>query len=218
MKKTFYAAFVFAAISLTSCGGEEVTETTNETEETQEITSESYELVNESSSLNWRGAWVVPGEDGQMMEVKNHVGTVNFNEGYAHVEGDAVTADFVIDMNSISNDDLAEDPEQKEKLENHLKDETFFKVEDFMAAKAHIKSIEGGMAHLVISVAGVEMENKVPVTTSTNGDEMTIEGEFTMDFSSLEMPMTMPNPEKLEDGHINPEFGFTVKAVFNKKA
>jgi hypothetical protein len=223
MKKTFYAAFIFAAFGMTACGeqtenAEETTE--EETTEVEEVTTENYSLNAEESSLEWRAAWVMPTEDGALEEAKHHTGTINVTDGSVAVTGEEVKGDFNIDLTSIEVTDLG--PEDgKGNLEAHLmgKDEEkdpnhFFNTNEYTTAKVHVKEVVDGMAHVVLSVIGIEVEQKVEVETSMEGDKMMMHGEFDFDMSELGFAMTEPNPE---EGNINPTIGFKLHLVLDKQ-
>lgn len=205
MKKKFYAIFAIAALGMVSCGGSEE----NVEQEVKAAPAEKeYTLLTEESSLSWKGGWIVPGEDGEMMEVKNHNGTVRFAEGSVTTNADGVTGVFVIDMSTISSDDLADEPEEKEKLEGHLMADDFFKVEDFPNVAVSLNSITNGVADVTINVIGVEINKQFAVDMSEEGSKRHMHAEFSVDFSALGMPMTMANPEKPEEGNVNPEVDF----------
>jgi polyisoprenoid-binding protein YceI len=64
----------------------------------------------------------------------HHNGTVRFREGELTVEAGRLTsASFALDMNSITNEDLA-DPQWNAMLIRHLRDEDFFAVDRFPTA------------------------------------------------------------------------------------
>ena len=61
-----------------------------------------------------------------------HTGTVNLSKGWVIVENDTLKSGLLVfDMNSIINTDI-ESPEWKLKLENHLKNEDFFRCGFFL--------------------------------------------------------------------------------------
>jgi len=219
MKKTIYAAFVFAALGLTSCGGGETSDaemSENKTEESNENTEKemptTYKLVGDESKLGWKGTWIAPtGEDGAMEEQKNHTGTVQFTEGSLTKDGDNVTGGFTIDMTTIENTDLTE-ADGKPKLEGHLASEDFFNVEQFSKAKVMLNGMKDGMADITIDVMGMTMNETIPMSLTEENGAMMLTGEFDVDFSALEFGMFSPNPEKPEEGNIDPNLSFNVKA------
>ncbi len=219
MKKAAYAAFMVAAIGLTSCGGSEETEVVV----VDEVTSSEYTLNAEETKLEWRAAWVIPAEDASLTEDEHHTGTIKITDGSVTSTGDDIVGDFNIDLTSIEVTDL-EPEEGKGSLEAHLmgkkedKDPNhFFNTNEFTTAKVHLKEIVDGMAHVVLSVMGIEIEQKVTISTSTEGDKMMMHGEFPMDFTALNWRMAAPNPEKPEGGNVSPVVNFHLHAVLDKK-
>lgn len=215
MKKTIYAAFVFAALGLTACNsGEEMKEESTENKEVKVETVE-YNLVASESKLDWRGVWVAPGEDGEMQEMKDHKGYVKFSEGSVTKTGEEVSGSFTIDMTTITNEDLGEE-DGKTKLEGHLKSEDFFNVAKYATADVKLKSIENGDANIVINVLGMKIEESVPVMTKMKDDKMMLMGDFTIDFEKLGFKMFTPNPEKPEEGNISSKIEFSLNVVMKK--
>lgn len=229
MKKTIYAAFVFAALGLTACNSGEEASTNDETQaenKEEKVEVVKYTLNSQESELEWRGSWVAPGEDGEVQEMKSHEGTVQISEGMATVEGDDISGSFTVDMTTISNEDLAGEEGKKKGLESHLmgtfedkeeKNKDFFQTQKYATVDVTLKSIKDGNANLVLNIMGMEMEKSVPVTTKTKGDKMMINGDFTIDFTPLELQGMQPNPEKPEQGNVNPKVDFTLNVVMNKK-
>lgn len=213
MKKTMYAALIFAAFGMTACGGQEVEDTTAQEETSAPV---SYTLNADESELEWRGSWVVPTEDGGMQEAKDHTGTVAIKSGDVTVDGDNITGTFMVDMNTIVVTDLEEE-DGKGKLEGHLRADDFFNVGEYANVSVVLNGVENGVADLAITVMGITLNENVPVETKMEGDKMMMHGEFTVDFAALEMPMTQGNPEKPEDGKVNSAIDFHLHAVLNKK-
>ena len=226
MKKTIYAAFVFAALGLTACNsGEETKEESTENKE-EKIEVVNYSLVASESKIDWRGAWVAPGEDGEMMEMKSHEGTVDISQGSVKVKGDDISGSFKIDMTTITNEDLAGAEGKKKSLESHLKgtiedkeekNKDFFQTQKYATVDVKLKSIKEGDATLVLSIMGMDIEQTVPVMTKIKGDKMMINGDFTIDLSPLKLQGMQPNPEKPKEGSVNSKIDFTLNVVMNKQ-
>lgn len=215
MKKTIYAAFVFAALGLTACNsGEETIEETTENKE-EKVETVEYSLVASESKIDWKGTWVAPGEDGEMQEMKNHTGYVELSDGSLTKTGEEVSGSFIIDMTTITNEDLGEE-DGKGKLEGHLKSEDFFNVSEYAKATVTLKSIEDGKANIAINVLGMEMEEVIPVMTKMEGDKMMMTGDFAIDFADLGFKMFTPNPEKPEEGSISSKLDFSLDVVMKK--
>ena len=92
--------------------------------------AKSYSSVN--GIINWSGAKLA----------YDHKGTLKLQSGIFSAEGNKIkSGDFVIDMASLTNTDLASDPGKKDKLEGHLKSGDFFDVETFPTATFSITSV-----------------------------------------------------------------------------
>lgn len=88
------------------------------------VDGEKKEVKTDESKVTWRG-YKVAGE---------HAGTIALKSGFLVMEGDKLTGgEFVIDMTTITNTDIAGD--MKGKLEGHLKSDDFFGVENHPTAK-----------------------------------------------------------------------------------
>ena len=90
-------------------------------------------MVNhKNSTITWTGS--KPGED--------HSGTINIKSGKLILDhGKLVGGEFVIDMTSIKNTDI-ESEKKRGWIEEHLKNEDFFDVENFPTSKLVITSAE----------------------------------------------------------------------------
>ncbi|WP_036155969.1 YceI family protein [Maribacter forsetii] len=96
------------------------------------IDSEKKEVKVSESSVTWKG-YKVTG---------SHEGTINLKSGHLEMKGKKlIGGEFVIDMTSISNNDL-EAGKGKEKLEGHLKSADFFGVESNPTSKLTFTSVK----------------------------------------------------------------------------
>ena len=85
-----------------------------------------------SGTINWTGAKLA----------YDHKGTMNIESGVFSAEGNMIkSGDFIIDMTSLKNSDLAGDAEKQAKLEGHLKSADFFDVEKFPKSTFSITSV-----------------------------------------------------------------------------
>ncbi len=91
-----------------------------------------YKLDTQTSTVLWEGA--KPGT--------NHKGSVRVSDGNLDIkDGELLGGKFYIDMNSISNQDIAAEGMRK-KLEGHLKSADFFDVAKYPTAKFEITKVE----------------------------------------------------------------------------
>jgi len=85
-----------------------------------------------TSNVSWTGSKKVG---------SGHTGTINLSSGSIHSNnGELTGGEFILDMNSITNTDMAAG-QGKEKLEGHLKNADFFDVEKFNTAKFAITKV-----------------------------------------------------------------------------
>jgi len=106
-------------------------DTTNPTEAVK-VDGTSVGLDLSKSSLKWIGT-----------KLKGkHNGTVKIADGNIVVKDNKVVGGkFSLDMTTINNEDMKDDPTMKAKLEGHLKSEDFFNVEKFPKATFEITSL-----------------------------------------------------------------------------
>jgi polyisoprenoid-binding protein YceI len=140
------AIIAAAAIIAVSCSNgtkadEAVTGEAQEVEVTAEATD--YELV-EGSYLKWRGF--------KSYVASEHIGTIGVQAGTLAVAGNQlVGGTIIIDMNSISNEDI-EDEGKRGNLEGHLKSDAFFFVDSFPTAVFEIVEVREESADAAPSV------------------------------------------------------------------
>ncbi|WP_198931799.1 YceI family protein [Labilibacter marinus] len=94
--------------------------------------AQSYQVDTKTSKIHWEGKKIGGAHDGH----------IKFKEGSFTVKDDVIKeGNFVIDMNSITNDDIESD-EYRAKLIGHLKSDDFFGVDKY--ATAHLKVTSAG--------------------------------------------------------------------------
>ncbi len=124
-----------------------------------------------TSTLDWKATKVTGAHNGKV-SIKS--GSLNFKSG------DLVGGEFVIDMTSITCEDI-DNPEYNKKLVNHLKSDDFFSTSKFKTAKLVIKSarlgkgghfdVEGdltikGITKPIMFKANVERKDKTATATA----------------------------------------------------
>ena len=209
MKKIYFAAIAFAAISLTSCGGAEV-ETPTEVAVAEEVT---YNVDSEATTLEWRGSKMKDG-----VEDHAHKGTVAVSEGMIVKKGDDfVRGKFTIDLTSMQVTDLfvgvdgETDPTQINNLLGHLSTADFFNLEEYKSAGVVVNSMTGDNMNVTLSVLGQEKTFDVPVTVSVAGDKMMAEGKFTVDMAGILPSVASEGPE-----YVSSLVEFDLNLVMNK--
>ncbi len=137
--KFFITALSLGLLSAVSCGKDKpVTNEVSEVETTQDGTM--YQVDTQESHIEWKGFKVFKSEN------TSHFGTIRFESGEITMkDGMLESGKFVADMNSLENEDLKNDAEQKAKLEGHLKSGDFFEVETYPTATYEITKVTSGV-------------------------------------------------------------------------
>ncbi len=178
------AAFGFFAASCSNTG--EAVEA-NEAQEviTPEETSATYVVSTEGDEVKWVGFKTITGDQ--------HNGTIQVTEGsFDTHNGEIVGGSFVIDMNSIANEDLPEEGDyNRAKLVGHLTSPDFFDVANHPTATFTITGItavengENGATHNIsgnLKLKGEEKNITFPATVTMTDDMISLQTpEFTID-------------------------------------
>lgn len=177
MKKYLVNAFLPAIILssvLVSCGKDKPL-TSDSTEVQTTKNGQMYVLDTMNSRIEWKGFKVLKSDN------TSHFGTIKFESGDVTVNGDKLeSGKFVADMSSLANVDLADDAEQKVKLESHLKSGDFFEVEKFPTASYEIAK----------------------VTAAENGDYNTVlDGNLTI--KGITKPVQFKANVKVDNGEVS---------------
>lgn len=132
MKKI--ALFLSAAALLAACNnpGDAEKAATTDTQAVTATEGTAYK-IDSATRITWTG----------FKPTGKHDGTFKVSEGSLLVNNNALTGgSFTIDINTLTNLDLAGDAKQKEGLEGHLKSPDFFDVQKYPTAKFEITSVE----------------------------------------------------------------------------
>lgn len=166
----------------------------------------NYSLDLSTSSLGWKGT-----------ETPDyfHTGTLKFKDGNIVMQGDQlVSGSFKIDMNSIMPND-ADLPEKKKlKLAEHLKDTSFFFVSKFPDVLVTVGGYSKGKLLTTLTVLGQEIKQEIPVKLKSKGNDLTITGNFNVDFSSLKIEGMQP--EQGSSDHIQEVIDYDLKLILKK--
>ena len=186
MKTKFLSLFAMAALftAVVSCKNENKNETeAAEAEAAVEATAEAtkYMVDKEASEIKWLGE----------KPTGTHDGVVGLESGVVRVEGEQISGSFLIDMTSITVQDLEGD--QKASLEDHLKgtvegkEGDFFNVQKFPTAAFEITGVTEGedgkkMMSGNLTLKETKKNIEFPVTYEVSGNTMTLKSEpFTID-------------------------------------
>ena len=175
MKTLSRILFAFILIAgLASCKSDSKAQKAGEAASTAKatVTSKTYTVSPAESSVTWVGSKKIGGA--------SHNGTIKLTSGSLAAEGGKITSgNFVIDMTSITNVDLA-GSKMAGKLEGHLKNEDFFDVANHPTAKFTITSVAplagNDSANYTINgnltMKGVEKNISFPAMVAVIGDKI----------------------------------------------
>ncbi|WP_299521349.1 YceI family protein [Winogradskyella sp.] len=182
MKTSFLKIFALVAfVAFSSCKDKAKEAETTEAEEAAvaEASAVTFNADTNKSTIEWKG----------FKPTGSHTGTISIAEGVVNVNDGAVeSGNFVIDMSSIAVTDIPAEEEGNAKLTGHLTSADFFDVETYPQAKFEVTGIEtvDGKTMLSGNLTMKDATNNIsiPVTTSMDGDNMTLTSEtFTIDRS-----------------------------------
>ncbi len=169
-----------------------------------------FDINTEDSKLTWRGKKVA----------YDHIGDIAISSGELAVEGGNIVAgNFEVDMSTLE-DNTVEDPEDKTKLEGHLKSDDFFDVENYPTAslvitKAEpIEGVEGATHHISgnLQIKGVTKEVTFPAKVTVDGDKLLAEASFSIDRTVWEVNFNSGSvfTDLVADNIINDDINFYV--------
>lgn len=169
---------LLVSFNFISCGKDKpISSETTEVLMTKE--GQMYVVDTLNSKIEWKGFKVVKSDN------TSHFGTIKFESGDVTIkEGKLESGKFVADMATLENVDLADDAEQKGKLEEHLKSSDFFEVEKFPTASYEITKVnaaEGGDYNTVLdgnlTIKGITKPVQFNANVSVNNGEVSIATE-----------------------------------------
>ncbi|HAH57944.1 MAG TPA: hypothetical protein DCL86_07335 [Bacteroidales bacterium] len=187
--------------------------------ESQEVTLTSGDVNAvvdvDKSTISWEGS----------KPTGKHHGTIDLKEGkLILMDGKLAGGKFVIDMTSITNEDLT-DPEQNQKLVNHLKSEDFFHVEKHPVSTFEITAVtpvENGGANDYNVTGNLTMKDisksvSFPATIEVTDDSVNAKTPpFIIDRSHWNVQFGSRTFFKdLQDKFINDEITLTIHLVAN---
>jgi len=177
MKKIKFLLLSTTILGFASCGSN-----TTQTEETPTaetpvvepiVEGDTYGVDVSASKVNWLGKKII-GDD-------NHDGTIDLSSGSLKVaEGALVGGEFVVDMTTIKNNDLASD-EEKAQLVGHLSNGDFFTVDSFPTASFVITSATPENVTGNLTIKGKTAEASFPYTITIEEGTVTAKGQLVFD-------------------------------------
>lgn len=165
-----------AIVLLAACNNSK-TDTSATTEKQDVLTAEGQQYsIDSSSTVTWTGS----------KPTGKHTGTFNVKSGTVTVNDGKINAgNFSIDLISLDNSDLAADPENKGKLEGHLKSPDFFDVAKYPTANFAITSVEPYVADSNNTGAGFTHLIKGNLTLKDSTKNISFPAKVTIDAQSL---------------------------------
>lgn len=178
----------------------------------------TYKVDTQASTVAWKGSKKLG---------SFHHGHIGVKEG--QIETDKAnfiqSGSVVVDMATITNEDLKDSQEYQKKLVGHLSSDDFFDVKKYPTSIFKITSVKPGKDKNEVIVAGdftmIGKTNPVelPLTVTTDGDTMTGVGKLKVDRTRWGLKYGSGNifKELAADKIINDEFELDLKIVAKKK-
>lgn len=193
MKKTilYAASLAFLAIGMTACGSA-----------TEEVVT--YELDTTTSTLEWKGDYA----DGS----HSHNGTVAIADGSMSFTGETFDkGSFKIDLATIKSELTPETGAND--LIGHLSSPDFFNSAAFPKVAVTINKVSATEIAATLAIAGKKLAAKIPVKTTKTADTYNAKGDFTVDFSSLNLngfkaDLAKEKETGKKDQYVKPVIGF----------
>lgn len=151
------------------------------------IFAQTYSINSGKSKVEWEGK--------KSLLPSKHNGTIDIKDGSVIKSGNNYSGNFVLDMNSIKNEDVT-DNGMNSKLIGHLKSDDFFSVEKypvstFVISKIVPKKDKSGKTNHTISgkltIKNVTKDLSFPALINFNGNDMTAKAEFVIDRSKWDV-------------------------------
>lgn len=216
MKTSFLKIFALIAfVTFSSCKDQakEAETTAAENAAVAKETSVMYKANIEKSTIEWKG----------FKPTGSHNGTIAIAKGVVNVNDGAVeSGNFTIDMNSITVLDIPADDEGNAKLKGHLTHADFFDVETYPHSTFEVTGAKIVEGKTILSgnlrLKDVTNNISIPVTTSINGDTITLTSEtFTIDRSKWNVKYGSKSFfDNLGDKFINDEIELKINLVATK--
>ena len=175
-----------------------------------------FKIDTAASTIGWKGSKATG---------SSHEGNINVKEGQIEVADKAIKGgSIVVDMNTMTNKDLAGSPDYQKKLMEHLKSEDFFGVtkkgqetSTFKITKVEKKSDTEIMVKGTLTMIGQTQPIEFPATVKMEGDKMT--GTATVKLDRTKWGLKYGSGKffkNLGDKLINDEFELTLNLVATK--
>lgn len=223
MKKMFLAASIVGLV-LTACKSEKKVEA-QEAQETTEVTATAvdYKADNTATVIHWKGS--------HLGGLVPHNGTVKIKEGTVTIENNKIVGGkFNIDFATLTNEDLAEDPETQAKLMGHIKSADILNLEKFPSASFEITAVEANEGDFNSKVTGnltflgAKKSITFPANVTVKDNQVTLNSDsFIIDrtqwglaYGSVSEEEAAKMDEKAKSKVISNDVEFKVNVIANK--
>ncbi len=214
---TFFSLMICMTV-LVACRGYGHKTDAGDPEPAANLSTASKFMVDQSAStIKWEGK--KPGT--------THHGTIKLKSGIVKLLDDSISGSFLIDMTSISVEDLK--GEQKQKLEDHLKgteegkENDFFNVTKFPTAAFEITKVTDKNGKKMIAGNLTLKEDKknieFPATYNSDGETFTLKSKpFVIDRTKWHVNYGSKTVfDKLKNNFINDDITLTLDIVAKKQ-
>jgi len=140
---------------------------------------ETLNIIPNRSSIRWYGTSGMP-------VIAQQTGSIKVKKGKVQIDsnGDLSTAEIIIDMSSISNDNLS--GELQAKIENHLKSTDFFDVKKYPEANfksSKVEKIDDRRYQLIgeLTIKNLKKNTNIVGFYTTDGFNYSFKGNFIFD-------------------------------------
>jgi polyisoprenoid-binding protein YceI len=177
--------------------------------------AEVYKVDSSASVVTWHGSKKVGAK---------HFGKISLKDGevVTNEKNEPIGGNFAIDMTTISDMDMASDPEHQKKLEGHLSSPDFFNVKKYPTSNFKITSItKKGNDHIVkgdLTIIGETHPVEFPAKITKDTTGWTGEGTVKIDRTKWNLKYGSGNyfKELTADKIINNEIELDLKLVARK--
>lgn len=182
------------------------------------VFADTYKIDTAVSSVEWRAGKKIG---------SYHNGKIQIKSGEVQVDkkSDLTAAQVVIDMKTISNDDLKDSPENQKKLVGHLSSDDFFNVEKYKESVFKMTSMNlkpGSKDQYVVkgdlTIIGTTKPVEFPIQIST--DKNTLTGTGVLKIERLNWGLKYGSGSIFKsltaDKIINDSFELTLKIIAKK--
>lgn len=184
---------------------------------TSAFAADVYKVDAKASSVAWKGFKKMG---------SSHNGGINVKEGEVTLDkkGQLTAGTFVIDMATITNEDLKDSAEYQKKLVGHLSSEDFFNVTKFPTSTFTMKSVTAGKAKGEVIVKGeltmIGQTQPIEFPAKVTADKGVVTGEAVVKVDRTKWGLKYGSgnffKELAADKIIADEFEMTFKLVAKK--